>query len=119
MCASPARRWTVLALAVRPPSLYSEPMRLEDVVNTSSAVTEVSSRLEKIDRLGALLKRLDLEEVPLAIAYLSGRLPQGRVGIGGSGVWQAKPDTAADEATLQLGEVDDTFERIAHIGGPG
>jgi DNA ligase-1 len=76
-------------------------MRLEDLVTTSSAVTQVSGRLEKIDRLAGLLRRAAPDEIAIAIAYLSGRLPQGRIGIGGSLVWQAKPDTAAESATLQ------------------
>jgi DNA ligase-1 len=94
-------------------------MRLEDLVTTSSAVTQVSGRLEKIDRLAGFLKRAAPDEIAIAIAYLSGRLPQGRIGIGGSLVWQAKPDTAAESATLQLREVNDTFDRIGHSGGPG
>ncbi len=94
-------------------------MRLEEVVNTSAAVTEVSGRLEKIDRLAALLKRVEPDEVRVAIAYLSGRLPQGRIGIGGSTVWQAKPEAAAGQATLQLRDVNEAFDRIAGISGPG
>jgi DNA ligase-1 len=94
-------------------------MRLEDLVTTSSAVTRVAGRLEKIERLADLLKRAGQDEVGIAIAYLSGRLPQGRIGIGGSLVWQAKPETAAGTPTLPLREVHDTFDRIAHASGAG
>jgi DNA ligase-1 len=95
-------------------------VRLKDLVETSSAVAEVSGRLEKIDRLASLLKRAAPDETDVAIAYLSGRLPrQGRIGVGGSLVWQAKPDTGADASTLQLREVNDAFDRIARIGGSG
>ncbi len=94
-------------------------MRLKDLVETSSAVTAVSGRLEKIDRLAALLKRATPDEIGVAIAYLSGRLPQGRIGLGGALIWQSKPDTAAEEPALQLLEVNDVFQRIAVVSGAG
>ncbi len=94
-------------------------MRLKDLVETSAAVSEVGGRLEKIDRLAALLRRATPDDIRAAIAYLSGRLPQGRIGVGGALVWQAKPDIAAAEPSLQLREVDEIFEQIAHASGPG
>ena len=94
-------------------------MRLKDLVETSSAVTGVSGRLEKIDRLAALLKRAAPDEVRVVVAYLSGRLPQGRIGLGGSLVSQARSGTAAGEPTLQLLEVNEVFERIASVSGAG
>ncbi len=94
-------------------------MRLKDLVETSFSVTEVSGRLEKIDRLAGLLRRAAPEEIGLAISYLSGRLPQGRIGIGGALISQARPGTSAGEPTLGLREVNDAFDRIARIGGAG
>src|SRR5512140_575324 len=94
-------------------------MLLNDLVSTSSSIAETSGRLEKIDRLSQLLKRLSPEEVPIAIAYLSGKLPQGRIGIGGSLISQARPGAAASAPGLDLREVNETFNRIAAIGGAG
>jgi len=94
-------------------------MQLEELVRTSRSVAEVSSRLDKIDRLALLLRRLGRDEVPIAIPYLSGALRQGRIGLGGTTVWQAKPDRAAGNASLTLPEVDEAFDAIAAAAGPG
>jgi DNA ligase-1 len=94
-------------------------VRLKDLVETSSAVSEVSGRLEKIDRLASLLRRAAAEEILLVIAYLSGRLPQGRIGLGGSLISQARPGGTVDEPRLQLPEVNAVFDRIARVSGAG
>ncbi len=94
-------------------------MRLKDLVETSASVGGVSGRLEKIDRLASLLKRAAPDEIGLSIAYLSGRLPQGRIGIGGALISQARPGTAASDPVLQLHEVHEAFGRIARTSGPG
>ena len=53
------------------------------------------------------------------MAYLSGSLPQGRIGIGWSLVSQARAVTPATQPSLELREVHDTFGRIASISGAG
>ena len=58
-------------------------------------------------------------EVEIAIAFLSGEPRQGRIGIGGSAIRQAKPLTSAPAPVLQLGEVDEMFDRIAATTGRG
>ena len=80
-------------------------MRLADVVETSAAVAKTGGRLDKIAALAALLKRLDPDEVGIAIAFLSGTPTQGRTGIGWSLIQRAM-GTAAPEPTLTLREVD-------------
>src|SRR5947208_6895479 len=59
-------------------------MRLADLVTTSRRVSETRSRLEKISALGNLLRRLAPEEIDIAVAFLSGQLRQGRIGLGGA-----------------------------------
>ena len=88
-------------------------MRLADLVATSRRVTETRSRLEKISALGDLLRRLGAEEIDIAVAFLSGHLRQGRIGLGGAAVRNAMPGSAAAEPSLTLGEVDAALGRIA------
>ena len=94
-------------------------MLLHELVDTSAAVAGASARLAKIDRLASLLRRVDPAEVGVAIGMLSGEPRQGRIGIGGSAIRQARPTVSAPVPLLQLREVDDVFDRIAAATGRG
>ena len=94
-------------------------MRLADLVATSRRVAETRSRLEKTSALGDLLRRLTPGEIDIAVAFLSGDLRQGRIGLGGAAVRNAMPGSAAAEPSLTLLEVDGEFERISTTTGSG
>jgi DNA ligase-1 len=94
-------------------------VRLADLVQTSRRVAETSGRLAKIELLAALLKRAAPEAIEIAIAFLSGAPRQRRIGIGYTAVAAARPEHAADAATLDLAQVDATLERVAHTTGKG
>jgi DNA ligase-1 len=94
-------------------------MRLADLVATSRLVTETRSRFQKTAALADLLRRLGAEEIDIAVAFLSGHLRQGRIGLGGAAVRNARPESAAAEGTLTLIEVDAAFERIGATTGSG
>lgn len=94
-------------------------MLFAGLVSTSRRVSETRSRLEKTGALASLLRRLAPEEIDIAVAYLSGHLRQGRIGIGGAAVRGARPGSAAEAPSLTLLEVDAIFERIAGISGAG
>ena len=55
---------------------------LADVVTASSEIAETNSRSRKIAILAELLRRLDTDEIPIAVGFLSGVPHQGRVGVG-------------------------------------
>ena len=57
-------------------------MLLADLVAASAAVAGTRRRLQKVGHLRELLERLAPDETATAVAYLAGRLPQGRIGIG-------------------------------------
>ncbi|MET0212866.1 MAG: ATP-dependent DNA ligase [Vicinamibacterales bacterium] len=94
-------------------------MLLAELVATSAAVAEASSRKVKISRLADLLQRATRGEVETAIAFLSGELRQGRIGIGPAAIREARPSAAVDTPALHLLEVDAAFERISATTGPG
>ena len=94
-------------------------MRLADVVAASQAVAGTSGRLEKIGRLADLLMRLPGGAIPVVIAFLSGKARQGRVGIGGSLLSAMRDVPPADAASLEVGDVDAVFVRIAGASGAG
>ncbi len=94
-------------------------MRLSELVATSRAVSETSSRLEKVKHLAALVERVPPGEIDAAIAFLSGSPRQGRIGLGGAAIAEARTATAAGTSTLEIGDVDAVFDRIASASGPG
>ncbi len=74
-------------------------MLLKEIARTSAEIAATPARLGKIERLGEALRRVRPEEVLVAVAYLSGELPQGTIGVGwatlrdlppsGRGRWRA------------------------------
>ena len=94
-------------------------MRFAVLVDTSRAVATTSGRLEKIERLAELLKRTPPDLIPTVISFLSGSPRQGRIGVGGSLVRAMRDVPSAAIATLDLQDVDASFERLAAASGPG
>jgi DNA ligase-1 len=94
-------------------------MRLADLVTTSRRVAETRSRSEKIAALAGFLRSLGAEEIEIAVAFLSGQLRQGRIGLGPAAIEGARSGGSASSPGLTLPEVDATFERIAGTTGAG
>ena len=94
-------------------------MKLETLVNASRNVAATRSRLEKRDTIAALLRSAAPAEVSLIVSYLGGTLPQGRIGLGPAIVRELAGEPVANDATLALADIDDTFTRIAGISGRG
>ena len=93
-------------------------IRLAEVVETSARVGASSGRLAKIGLLADLLRRAEGDEIEIAVAFLAGRLRQGRVGIGGAAL-QAAAGGGSPEPVLTLSEVDEALSRFLEISGRG
>ena len=94
-------------------------MLLSDLSHTSACVAQERSRLKKSAFIAACLRRLEDREIEVGVAYLSGGLRQGRIGLGYSAVRSAWPASAAEQSTLSLTEVDLVFTRISAMRGAG
>lgn len=92
-------------------------MKLSELVATSKSVAGTGGRLEKIALLAALLKRLEPDEVPIAIGFFVGWPRQGRLGIAWAGVSDARPATAAAISELALSDVDHIFSELQAVRG--
>jgi DNA ligase-1 len=93
-------------------------MSLAGIAATSAAVAATSSRLAKIELLASCLVPLSPAEVPIAVAYLSGELPGGALGVG----WAAMrdlPPAAPAPPTVTLLETEAALGRIRTASGPG
>ncbi len=113
-------------------------MLLAEIVSTSAAVAGTPGRRAKIDAIAGLLVRVPVEEVPIAVAFLSGDLTQRQIGVGyaaliglperspGEPAALAEAVTAEEGRTspaarpsLTLTETDAAFGEIGTLTGPG
>ncbi len=92
---------------------------LATLVATSQQVAANASRLAKIHSLGGYLTSLPTHEVDAAVHYLSGTLPQGRMGIGYRLLRSAAQTAAAPTASLEIHDVDTAIRTLSGIDGAG
>jgi DNA ligase-1 len=69
--------------------------------------------------LGEVLGRAPVDEVPLVVSCLSGRLPRGRLGIGYATLQDMRRVEGAKGPSLDLGEVDGILAELESVGGAG
>jgi ATP-dependent DNA ligase I len=95
-------------------------VQLAELVTASAEVAATRSRLRKRSVLSACLRRAAADgELPVAVSYLTGTLPQGRIGLGFANVRGLGGAASANAPALTLGVVDSVFERIAATRGKG
>jgi ATP-dependent DNA ligase I len=117
---------------------------LSEVADVSAAVTATSARNAKIAQIAELLARAEPGQVAVAVAFLSGELLQGQIGVGyatigelfraaetagaagagaaGAGDAASNDAEPADDhpaAPLTLTEVNEAFAAIGAVTGPG
>ncbi|HSJ08549.1 MAG TPA: ATP-dependent DNA ligase [Longimicrobiales bacterium] len=93
-------------------------MMLSDVVTASNDVAATTSRNAKIARLAGLLRTAAPEEAGVVVSWLTGTLPQGRIGVGWAALRDARTEPAATTSLTVL-TVDAAFTDIAGIAGTG
>jgi DNA ligase 1 len=91
---------------------------LADLVSASREVAATSSRSRKVAILSDFLRRLDADEIPIAVGLLSGVPRQGRVGVGYSTVYGLEHAPAL-EPTLTVGELDRAIVAVSEATGAG
>lgn len=93
-------------------------MLLETLVSASEAVQATPKRRQKVGRLAECLRAAGADAA-ICVAFLCGDLRQGKLGVGYGTLQAARPASAAEHATLTLGEVDAEFEALARTQGKG
>jgi DNA ligase 1 len=104
---------------------------LTDLVEVSGAVAGTSARSAKIGQIAALLREVPPDEVKVAVAFLSGEILQGQIGVGYAALGGLLrvgaaarddpdlPDAPAAEPALTLTDVNVAFGAIGSVAGPG
>ena len=93
-------------------------MLLAELAKVSAALAATRSRLKKTRELAALLRKLPPSEIAIAVAYLTGALPQGKIGLGYAIVKAARTAPTVD-AVLAVSAVHGTLSAIANVKGAG
>ncbi len=94
-------------------------MLLASLVEVSAQVAAASGRLAKIELLAGALRSAEPAEVPVAVAYLSGELPQRQIGVGWATLRDRLGAGSADSASLTLAATDAALSSIGAVSGKG
>lgn len=94
-------------------------MPLARLVETVGRVRATAKKTEKVALIAELLRQTQQREAELVALYLSGTLPQGRIGIGYRTIQGAATESPRSGESLTLLDVDQAFEAIAAAAGPG
>ncbi len=93
-------------------------MLFSAIVEASRRMAATTKRSQKTELLADAVRQLHLNEVEIAVAFLSGTTCQGKLGLGPRGFQRALSPPAA-EPTLTVLDVDQGFSGIAAAAGPG
>src|SRR3954454_21428036 len=91
---------------------------LADAVAASMDLTATSSHSQKVAVLADILGRLDPDEVPAAVGFLSGVPRQGRVGIGYRAIFGLDVPPAR-QPSLVVADVDRGIDEVRATTGAG
>ena len=94
-------------------------MQLRSLTAEVEAVRAVSKKSEKTALLADCLNLTQGRETELAALYLSGLLPQGKIGVGWRLIQDAMVEGEAVGHALTLNELDEALESIAADQGAG
>ncbi len=94
-------------------------MKLHDLVQLTGRIRATPRKNEKITLIADFLKQTAGSETALCALYLTGTLPQGRIGVGGRSIGIALSVASAPDSSLTLQEVDACFQRMADDKGAG
>ena len=92
---------------------------LADIAAVSQRVARTSSRIEKTRELADCLRRVAPDEIPIAIAYLSGETLQGKLGVAYGTLQSVRQQPPAANPSVTLAEVDAAFTGLAAVAGRG
>lgn len=92
---------------------------LAELVRTSRRVGATAARRVKIQELASLLKTLMPDEIDIGVHYLSGEIPQAKIGVGYATTASARTAPASGSETLSIADVDGRLSELAEMRGGG
>ncbi len=92
---------------------------LKNLVEISERVSATTKKKGKASLLAHFLREAKGKEIFLVAFYLSGELPQGRLGVGWAMLQEALKESSFQSNPVSLIDLDRYFEIIAEEKGPG
>lgn len=92
---------------------------LAGIAAVSRRVAATPGRLAKVREIAGCLRQLSRVEIPIAIAYLSGEIRQGKLGVAYTGLRAALEMPPVGKPQLALLAVDEAFAALVAIKGTG
>jgi DNA ligase-1 len=89
------------------------------LVDTWQRVGATRSRLSKVRELSQCLRLLTADEITIGVLYLSGEIPQGKIGIGYALLKAATADDSSQTPVLSITVVDAVLQELATVRGAG
>ncbi|HET8720458.1 MAG TPA: ATP-dependent DNA ligase [Nitrospira sp.] len=94
-------------------------MELARLVEAVTHVRAASKKSEKIRILAGTLRATTGQETALAALYLSGSVPQGKIGVGWALIQQSLQDGPSVNRPLSLTDVHEALDQLVEARGPG
>lgn len=94
-------------------------MLLSELAGMAERVRATGARNEKVALLSELLGDAPVDEVDLVVAYLSGQLRQGRIGVGPALVQEAVAASAPGRDNIPLPALNAALDTLMKATGPG
>jgi DNA ligase-1 len=95
-------------------------MKLARLVDCSVAVGATRSRLKKVAALAELIDATPDALLPTAVAWLSGELPEGKIGVGYAAIYGTLAETSPSGVSqLSVSDVQAAIDAIAAAAGKG
>lgn len=92
---------------------------LADIAAVSQRVARTSSRLAKVREIADCVQLVTPNEIPIAIAFLSGEPLQGKLGVAYATLQSVRHEPSAASPSLTLSDVNDAFIGLAAVAGKG
>ncbi len=92
---------------------------IKDIVEVSRRVGSTTKKKEKVSLLSYLFRQAKGEEIALSACYLSGRLRQGRLGVGWAILQEVLQNLPDQFRSVSIIEMDRLLEKISREKGGG
>jgi DNA ligase-1 len=94
-------------------------MQLAELVALQERLRQTTRKGEKVELIADRLRQARGQETGLVALYLTGTLPQGRIGLGYRSLERANVEGPAQGEPLTLAELNQAFETVAALKGAG